>query len=102
MRECTHECMRGILLRGLLFRQAFSCKGILVYAFGDPVKPHYLFDGDRFQAPFLPSCLSSPKKSCVVAKVDCQEQQKLCRSICDSRWVSRPAHRCSRTGLEVD
>ena len=22
------------------------------------------------------------------------------RSICDSRWVSRPAHRCSRTGLE--
>jgi hypothetical protein len=23
------------------------------------------------------------------------------RSICDSRWVSRPAHRCSKTGLEV-
>src|SRR5215471_18810115 len=22
------------------------------------------------------------------------------RSICDSRWVSRPTHRCSRTGLE--
>src|SRR5215510_13646057 len=22
----------------------------------------------------------------------------VCRSICDSRWVSRPAHGCSRTG----
>ena len=23
------------------------------------------------------------------------------RSVCDSRWVSRPTYRCSRTGLEV-
>jgi hypothetical protein len=23
------------------------------------------------------------------------------RSICDSRWVNRPTHRCSRTGLEA-
>src|SRR5215471_19177043 len=53
--------MRGMLLRGLLFRQAFSCEGILVCAFGGTVKPRYLFDGERFQAPFLPSCLSSPK-----------------------------------------
>src|SRR5262249_4014007 len=51
MRECTHECMRGMLLRGLLFRQAFSCNGLLVYTFGDTVKRHYLFDGETFHIP---------------------------------------------------
>jgi hypothetical protein len=30
----------------------------------------------------------------------CGHRGKVDRSICDSRWVSRPAHRCSRTGLE--
>src|SRR5215510_16025496 len=32
--------------------------------------------------------------------VSAQTVGNLLRSICDSRWVSRPAHRCSRTGLE--